>query len=318
MQYLKNSQQIREQIAKLFSGTGKKWAVVGFVGLKALDHLPADVSDLSVVCWPHAGGTNPDGVRRLIDKGITVYFCDRLHQKIYWRQDIGLIVGSANLSENGLGDAGLHEFGVFCNDDKFDISGVLAKLKYAQVTPEALAKLDVEHTAQARQGNQSSEKDSRSSSTFLDALQTKIPKQWKFVTWSDWREDNSGIQAEVETHFGKKEWVKDNDVDSEGFESGDFVLQVRTNADGIVERANAEWLAVDHVVGKRGNRIIVQVNKLDCGPIPPFEIDSTFRKHLKQALNEADNWDYVYDEKHVIKPSFTRSIKALYTQKAKS
>ena len=315
MLYLFNSRAIRNQLANLFSEDGKKWAVVGFVGYNALDHLPSHVSELSVVCWPKAGGTNPDGVRRLIDHGISVYFCDRLHQKIYWRQGAGLIVGSANLSENALGDAGLHEFGVYCDDKSFNIDQVLNAFKYVSVTPEALEKLDIEHAAQARQKDKSDDNDSHADITFLEAIETTYPKKWKLVTWSELRESNDHIRTEVESHFNTRNWVNDNDVESSSFQVGDFVLQVKTNDEGIVERANGRWLLVDYIIAKRYTRAVVQVNQLDSRTPPPFVIDSTFKGHLKKAFNNTKSYDEIYDNNYVIRPNFARTISDLYSNK---
>jgi hypothetical protein len=208
MRYLRNSQEIKKQLATLFSEAGKKCAVVGFVGYNALDHLPSCVSDLSVVCWPKAGGTNPDGVRRLIDHGISVYFCDRLHHKIYWRQDAGLIIGSANLSENALGDAGLHEFGVYCDDKEFDIGQVLEALSYAPVTPEAHTKLDIEHAAQARQKDESGDSTSYAISTFPESINTKHPKKWKLGSVDVSAQPNEGRDEVNEAHIVAREFFK--------------------------------------------------------------------------------------------------------------
>lgn len=312
MHYLRNSQEIKQQLLKLFTGPGEKWAIVGFVGYNALDHLPAGITNLSVICWPKAGGTNPDGVRRLIDRGISVYFCERLHQKIYWRHGLGLIVGSANLSDNALGESGLHEFAVYCDDDTFDITAVISALDYRTVTPEALARLDVEHAAQARQRQDISGGDSAAGKSFIEALKTRHPRQWKLVVWSEQREDSTQIRAEIETHFGRKSWANDNDVGSGDFKVGDFVLQVRINDDGIIERANARWLVVDHIVGKRNNRAIVQVHKLDSRTPPPFEIDARFQKHLKQAANTATSWDDIHDDNCAVRPAFLHAIRELY------
>lgn len=317
MRYLRSSREIKKQLFTLFSEAGKKWAVVGFIGYNALDHLPPCVSDLSVVCWPKAGGTNPDGVRRLIDHGIPVYFCDRLHDKIYWRQDAGLIVGSANLSDNALGDTGLHEFGVYCNDKEFDIHQVLETLSYAPVTSEALAKLDAEHAAEVRRKGKSKGIDGTSQkvSTFLESIKTKHRKKWKLVTWSETRESNDHIRAEVETHFNTNHWVNDNDVESKNFQAGDFVLQVKTNDDENVERANGRWLLVDHIVEKQGTRVIVQVNRLDNRTPPPFIVDSTFKRYFKEVFNTTD-WVDIYDDEYVVRPSFIRAISGLYERQS--
>jgi hypothetical protein len=312
MHYLRNSAEIREQLHRLFSGGGRKWAVVGFVGYNAVDHLPKDVSDLSVVCWQKAGGTNPDGVRRLIDKGVAVYFCRRLHQKIYWRENTGLIVGSANLSDNALGEDGLHEFAVYCDDRDFDINQVLSSLKYEAVSTDALARLDVEHTAYARNSPVDHYHRTRPPRTFVPATNTRHRKPWKMVTWTELRENSDHIQQVVKAQFGTNDWANDNDVTSDSFEKGDFVLQVKTNDDGIIERANARWLLVDTVAGRRGDRVIVQVNKLDSRTPPPFELDSAFKKNLKRAFNETTEWDAILDRHGVVRPRFLQSIMDLY------
>jgi hypothetical protein len=313
MEYLRNSHAIKQQLNTLFSGNGKKWALVGFVGYNALDHLPSGVSDLSVVCWPKAGGTHPDGVRRLADNGIKVYFCNRLHHKVYWREKTGLIVGSANLSENALGESGLHEFGVYCSDKSFDITQLLSDLDYEEVTPEALARLDVEHTAQARKSAEARLRAAPSiSPPFLRAANARFPKQWKLVTWDELRENSEHIQEAVEHQFGTRNWTNDNDVDVDSFQEGDFVLQVKIDSDGNVEKANARWLLVELVVRRGSKRAVVQVKQLDGRTPPPFEIDPVFRKNLKTAINQAESWDDIYDSNCIVKRTFVQSIIDLY------
>lgn len=313
MRYLRNSAEIRGRLLQLFSGPGRKWAVVGFVGYNAVDHLPKDVSNLNVICWPKAGGTNPDGVRRLIDNGVGVYFCKRLHQKIYWRENAGLIVGSANLSDNALGEDGLHEFAVYCDDNHFDINQVLSSLKYDAVTTEALARLDVEHTAYARNAPVDHHRHSaRRPRTFISAATVRHRKPWKIVTWTELRENSDHIQEVVRAQFGTDAWANDNDVQSDSFEKGDFVLQVKTNDEGIIERANARWLLVDTVAGRRGSRAIVQVKKLDNRTPPPFELDSAFKKNFKRAFNQTAEWDTIHDRHSVVRPQFVQSIMDLY------
>lgn len=313
MHYLRSSNEIKRRLGDLFSGAGQKWAIVGFVGYNALDHLPSGVSDLSVVCWPKAGGTNPDGVRRLIDRGVTVYFCDRLHQKIYWRKGGGLIIGSANLSDNALGEGGLHEFGVYCDDKDFDIDSVLSALNYKNVTQRALAKLDVQHAAQARKNRNALKDNFKVTPTFLAATKSGLAKRFKLLHWIEYRIRNDHIKAAVESHSGASSWVSDNDIDSSKFRDGDFVLQIKTNGD-YIERANAQWLLVDCVVEKRGNRAVVQIEKLDGRTPPPFVIDATFKKFLKEAFNTTA-WGNVCNDDCVVTTEFIDKIRDLHKAK---
>lgn len=313
MRYLRNSSEIKNELQTLFSGNGRKCAVVAFVGYNAVEHLPTDVSELSVICWPKAGGTHPDGIRRLIDKEIAVYFCKRLHQKIYWREHTGLVVGSANLSDNALGEDGLHEFAVYCDDKHFDIDPVLSALQYEAVTTEALARLDIEHAANARNAPASPHSGSTGLlPTFVSTLKTRHRKPWKLVTWTHYRPNSEHIKETVNAQYGANDWANDNDVTSGAFEKGDFVLQIRTNDDGIIERANAQWLMVDVVAGGRGNRAIVQVDKLDNRTPPPFDLDPLFKKNLKQAFNETIDWNAIHDRCNVVRPQFLQSILEFY------
>ena len=54
-----------------------------------------------IVCNLGMGGTNPDEIQLLLDKGFSVRQCDVLHSKLYL-SDGGAILGSSNASANGL------------------------------------------------------------------------------------------------------------------------------------------------------------------------------------------------------------------------
>jgi hypothetical protein len=323
MQYLRNSDEIKQKLQELFSKAGKKWAIVGFVGGDPLKHLPNDMSDLSIVCWPKAGGTDPKGIRKLIDKGIPVFFCDRLHHKIYWTEGVGLIIGSANLSENALGSDGLHEFGVYCEDKDFDINKVLNALAYDSVTIAALTKLDVEHTALDRREVKTKGKKQKSGSSvapkFLEASQSKIPKEWKLVTYYALRDEaeNKIIKAEVRNNWGKETWSEDIDIDANAkFVNGQHVLQVKTNDEGVIEKANAEWLCVDLIVKKGSLNVIVQRKASDKG-LQPFTLDTQFKKHLKDTFNQnrTEQLEKIYGKNYFVKKSFIQAIKNSYDEK---
>lgn len=286
MEYLRNSKEISAQLRKLFTGRGRKVAIVGFVGKNALEHLPVSVSDLEVICWPKAGATHPEGIQQLLDNNVMVSFCDNLHQKIYWREKVGLIVGSANLSNNGLGDGGLHEFGVYCADMQFDIDDILKKLKCSDVTNEALEKLYAAHRAHVRK-NGGAEKHAKvpSTSTFDD----KSSRAWKLVTWSVERKNNDAIQSAVETEFGRANWSNDNDIDpkANGFKEGEFVLQIKVNDKGRVDKRTIKWLLVDRIIRKASTHAIVQIDCLDERTPVPFEINKTFKNLVKIAFDKA-------------------------------
>lgn len=313
MNYLHNSEEIKNKLTELFSVKGEKFAVVGFVGRNALDYLPSNISELSVVCWPKAGGTNPDGIRRLMDKGIKVYFCDRLHHKVYWTKNVGLIIGSANFSDNALGDSGLHEFGVYCDDNTFDIKKILDTLDYKLVTQEAISNLDIKHTAQYRTHNLSGDNTLHAELIkFPQAYEISYPKKWKIVDWSEHRLNDNFIQTEVKVNFHTVKWTNDNDVESQNFEPGDLVLQIHTDNNGNINRANGCWLIVDHLIKlPKGEGVIVQVTPTDKSLIP-FDIDSEFKKNFKKVFNLKNDWKDICDGNGFVLDGFIQEIKNCY------
>lgn len=313
MKYLFTHKEIREAIHEVFSSDGEKWAIVGFVGYSALDQLPKGINNLSVICWPKAGATSPDGVRRLLKAGIKVYFCDQLHSKIYWSKDLGFVTGSANLSRNALGNSNQHEFAVHLSDNTLEINKILASLKYAAVNEHSLHKLDIAHVA-ALVRDPDCDKTTEDQIGFVEACQFPVPMKWKLVTWHGHREDNSHIKNAVYDGYGKSRWIEDNDVDDGLFEIGDFVLQVKVDENGLIERANCKWLRVEMVVKQsRKSPAIVQIEPLENGAMPPFSIDDgEFKKKFKSLFNSTTDWEDIIDKKSFVQKKFIRRLLELY------
>ena len=317
MQYLEKSNAINQKLTELFSGEGKKWAVVAFVGPSAINYLPKDVTNLSVVCWPKAGGTDPDGIRKLIKKGIDVYFCNHLHHKIYWKENAGLIIGSANLSNNGLGDNAQHEFGVYSDDKNFDITEVLSELRYLKVTDDMLEKLDKERD-QWRLNNPKEIEDSNSRfkvPTFPESSNMPFPRKFKIITWCEKRnkEECAEIKSSVESEFGSRKYKNDNDVEINTFDVGELVLQVKTDYSEKIIKANPKWFRVEFKINKgKKKAILVQRSKSIDDSLIPFEIDSKFIEQLKiewsKIKGKTEEWEEVYDENQVVNPKFLQKI----------
>src|ERR1051325_11165032 len=100
---LYKSSDVRKAIAQIFSlSKGRRVAITAFVGDGAEAYLRKP-EGLTLICWPKAGGTNPNALRKLIKLRVQVYFADALHMKLYWTEDKGAIITSANLSTNALG-----------------------------------------------------------------------------------------------------------------------------------------------------------------------------------------------------------------------
>ena len=311
MNYLRTSQDIKQRLDQIFTRSGQKWAIVAFVGYGALDLLPKGVRDLGIICWPKPEATNPDGIRRLLNAGIRVYFCDRLHTKLFWTEGGGVIIGSANLSRNALGNSGQHEFAVFIDDKRFDIEAVLSMLTYNEVTEASLCALDTAYIA-TRQKDPDSDEINRRPPSFLESRREVLPRKWKLVTWSELRTTDEPIRQAAFAKTGKSRWINDNDVKPDTYDVGDFVLQIRVGEDELIHRANCKWLRVDLVTNNRAvPPAIVQLTPVGNGPSPPFEIDSQFSKHFKHFYNEL-GWCEIIDNEQIVRKEFIQRIQACY------
>jgi len=291
----------------LFSGEGKKVALVAFVGYGAIDQLPMNIKELSVYCWPKPGATNPDGVRRLIKSGVKVYFCDNLHSKVYWTERKGMIVTSANLSANALSSGRQHEYGIYIEQEPA-LEELLGKLHFRPADEDALAQLDFE---QSKIPKSDPEADSNLQHTpsLSEYLATPYPKKFKFAYWSEYRKSNEPIREQLKQKLGRTSWTNDQDVEAGEYEEGDLVLQIHADDEGCVTRANAKWFRVDTILTQRGRHTIIELNREWTAVNAPFAITKEFKISFKNLYNQL-NWEGVLDSAGFVKMSFLRQLAA--------
>ncbi|MDM8568059.1 phospholipase D family protein [Thiotrichales bacterium HSG1] len=300
--FLPNSNSIRKSISELFfEENDEKYAVVAFVGRNAIDYLP-NKKNITVICWPKAGGTSPEGIRRLLNAGIDVKFCDSLHSKIFWCKNKGMIISSANLSDNALGDSGLIEYGVMIFDRNYNFhKEVLKKLQLRKVTKEELDSLDINSNKFNRTNSFTT---NTITETYSEWFQRKYKQKWKIVWYSETSKADDTTKNEVLRRFGKDIKWKYNDVEVKKYQEGDLVFQFRVDAnEEFIPRANGVWFYVDMVTSTKK---IVQVDKL-ANITVPFKIDSCFRKSFKQALSEL-GWDMICDDESYPKSEFLKLV----------
>lgn len=143
---LYNQTDVNREIRNLFKApTVRRVAISAFVGRGAESYLP-NPQGLMLVCWPKAGGTNPNALRKLMEKKVEVFFSDRLHMKVYWAANRGCVITSANLSRNALGAGNLKEAGILIGPDEIDIDELLKSTKKRAVNSREMKKLDRAHT----------------------------------------------------------------------------------------------------------------------------------------------------------------------------
>jgi len=148
---LENSLEIHSKIKELFSENTRnhrRVILVAYVGRKAHDLLP-DVENVKLYCWPQMQATNPYALAHLQENGAEIYLIDNLHMKLYWVQNKGAVITSANLSRNALKFGGNHEIGIFLEDSEaIRIDSIIKNFggeNVSPVTKEELLELQQKH-----------------------------------------------------------------------------------------------------------------------------------------------------------------------------
>jgi len=97
---------LTEAICAVLSGERKDIAVA-FWGAEPLKRLGIkDAAKMRVACDLYSGACNPGAIKDLLDGGARVFDVPGLHAKVYLGST-AMVVGSANVSANGLGEEGV-------------------------------------------------------------------------------------------------------------------------------------------------------------------------------------------------------------------
>lgn len=289
---LYKSAEVHAQIKRLFGSPNPsdvRVALVAYVGSDAESYLPHP-KGLRVICAP-SSGTDPDAIRRLINRGARVEVADKLHMKVYWSQRRGCIITSANASSNALGIGGLKEAGVLVPAEAVDIRRLI---KYAQprpITGKDLHKLDTLKKRQRKEALNRAANTERAAD-FIDWYASPHRSQWK-LGWFNDSVSGVSVAAKEQTavEYGRKQphsWV----TFAKGrVQANDWVLSFALTDRGPKE---VQWLYVDFLVrvSPKERRYYfsgapfhaVQVHSLSRYPLPPFRITRAFRRALWTAL----------------------------------
>lgn len=312
-EYLKNSDEIREKIAYLFASKGRKIVIVAFVGSNAIDYIP-NKDNLQIYCWPNSGATSANGIRLLQQKGVKIFFSDNMHKKIYWAENRGTIITSANLTYNALSGNVLQESGVFIPSNDFDIDAEVSHLRNIRLAKNEEID-DLERKARITGVFLPSIKDKVM--TFREFMNLSCKPKIKILNYCDERSQESkkeikdNIQSEQKLKTVKV--INDNDVENvDCFDVGDIVLQVKTFTDikdndtGMIHRNNMHplrWLFVDATTYSEEDESYL-VAQIKPNREIPFDInEADFVSAFKEVFNSTD-WKYIIDKRSNVKESF--------------
>lgn len=290
---LYTSGEVRQAICELFeSAKGRRVAISAFVG-EGADVYLRNLVGLELYCWPRAGGTNPHVLRKLGERKAQISFVDGLHMKVYWAEDRGVIVTSANLSTNALGSGNLKEIGVLLEPEELDIDRVIHSLRSRQATEKELKKLERDHRSYTRRNPIYAGTASRIQS-FSEWYKSPWRSEWKL----GWLEGHCKT-ATVVRDIMKMKYHNDSDpsdliaVPENQYREHDWILTFRYGQP-ITE---IEWLYADFVVkvpksDKKAydRECPCQIAQVDSrrfySGFPFDERDKRFRKAFSKAIQK--------------------------------
>lgn len=287
---LYTSAEIRKTIIDIFRRSkGRRVAISAFVGSGAEAYLPKP-KEIELICWPKAGGTNPDALKTLINLGVHVSFADALHMKIYWTGDLGAVITSANLSTNALGTGDLREFGILVPSNKIDIDKILQQIQPRPASPTRLLALEKAH--RDYQAKHMINRAKPREITYLDWYDFANKPRWKIGYWETTEIISEAAKKISKNEFGVKSPYHSMSCEANSYRREDWVLSFRLSSK---KPTVITWQPVDFVAKiPRSDRTYdrshpfeaVQLWSLNKYPPPPFKIDKHFRNALTKAIEE--------------------------------
>lgn len=303
---LPNSASIQKLIAKVLDTSSRKVAVVAFVGLDAETYLGKDLRRTAIYCWPKAGGTNPYAIQDLLNKyECKVYFVDKLHMKIFWSQDRGCVIGSANLTNNALGQDGLKEAGVyFPNSSSVDIDKIIGAINARPATAAEIARLISAHKKYYSK-NMIVTGHAAKKRTFFDWCASRPRETWKL----GWYQDEIEF-SKIANEIARKEYSLSEPYEfmrgkKGNFEQDDWILMYKVTKKGKILPGSIGWLYAERMINTKEDKVwpyeVIQFRPTKNYSTPPFSIDAKFRKAFKSA-GESIGVEYMKPDASCVPP----------------
>lgn len=304
MEILLGSEKILNKLQVLFRERKelvRRVACVAYIGKDVLDFIP-DPKGVEIYCWPQPGATSAQGVMNLIKAGAIVKFVDKLHSKIFWTEDSGGIIGSANLSSNALGEGNLIEAGVFLKEfSKQELDDFLKTFVSRDVTDTELRKLYKEDCRFYQNYKSKKKKVQYPEKSFLEWYDQDQGKvfDWYLGYWSEY-----GKPARESKLLVRSLGIKnDNMFDFINMPKGDWTDKWVLTFKYSVKNQNIVidqifWRFYDHsvtVLNNKENKNIyekdypsqaIQIKKLNSNITPPFKLDKNFKKAFTKSIKE--------------------------------
>ncbi|UVW30708.1 phospholipase D family protein [Massilia sp. H6] len=306
---------------------------VAFVGKDPTRWLPSNLKGIQLYCWPKLGSTNPASIETLLNMDVEVHFVENLHAKLFWGAAGGAVIGSANLSENGMDENRLIEAAVHLPAGDPAIADFLSSIHARAVgskehEKEFRRQLDRLHIADVQylQRNPhprkaaSGEKPA-ASRTFGDWSESKMPERWQLGWWEEKAEPPRDAAVEFSSRYPGQQyesWLPG--VKGELIE-GVATLSVKFSSDPrrvLVRPAPYWWYPEDCIVSHQKNAQQYPYNWLARIDIPvgrgvPFNpAEKRFQLALKATVDSLG--DDILEVRGPVRGRFLTTLKRHYGQ----
>ena len=301
---------VEDKIQKAIEGCAPSQIAVAYIGKDWKTFIKHPEKLESIIISPTIG-SNPFAIKELatVIGWSKIYFLDELHAKIYYGKN-SAVVGSANLTHNGLSGNSLYELsvGIESKAELRDILKILNTLKrksekqYPTEKDKKNKIIELEKCWNNAISNRIfSEKTTSniSFSTFELLSDNQFYVVWYQPADCEYSEDVKAIESVLgeDIHFHQSDNVENNK----------WVLTWRiTNDSKPYKRTPLNWLYIDEIFD---NGVIDKDNDYKkCAfersdklkPIPPFKITKEVENAFKKAVIEKEIAEYLIQEQNEI------------------
>lgn len=283
---------------------------VAYIGIDWMTFIP-DIHFLEAVIVSPTLGSNPCAITDLVKQigWEKVFFLNELHAKTYVG-DKTAVIGSANLTKNGLSGEGLVELCVEIDTEEaltkvnktFDDLKRRAQKQYPTIESKKMRLKELEQTLGAAIANRLIRNENRSNRSFLDF--EPLGEDHFYVLWyqpveCEYSDDVKAVQSLIvdEMHFSLNDKPEKN--------KWALVWRI-TNSSLPHSKVKPRWLYIHEIfedgVTKEGYeypKCAIQRKDLEVPP-PPFELTGDVAAAFKIVVQEKDVAKYLIQERKKI------------------
>ncbi|MBU0654637.1 MAG: phospholipase D family protein [Gammaproteobacteria bacterium] len=243
MKILSSSKELQIEIQSILADNSKnRIIVVAYVGDNAVSYLPVP-EGINLYCSTSIPGTNPNSLRVLKKNGVNIYEVKNLHSKIYWSESLGVVVCSANLSNNGLSEDGNHEVGVLLPSNNFDVQKYASSLESVQMSYNRINELEKIYNVYILKNKQKTISNKAKIPNFQEWDDTTC-FEWKIYPWTIEGDLPKDVKTKLKTMHPENEYYDFMQTKSNNaYDIGGWVLNIKEiwQGDELIKITDFKW-----------------------------------------------------------------------------